>query len=91
MAIKYQPIETIPETAGRRGPRDSECMRAYQATKNAPTKQVEVQADDREEAERFYKSMIQWRNRHRDSGIQVKKDGAAIYLWIEDEAADNKK
>ncbi|MDZ7728365.1 MAG: hypothetical protein U5Q44_09350 [Dehalococcoidia bacterium] len=88
MAINYKPIDEIPETAGRRGPRDSECMRAFMAAKNSPTRQVEVEADDRQEIERFYQSMIQWRNRHRESGVQVKKDGPNIYVWVPKEDGD---
>lgn len=85
MAINYKPVDEIPETAGRRGPRDSECMRAYQQARATPSKKVQVQTDSREELERFYKSMIQWRNRHRDTNVEVKKDGDAVYVWIRDE------
>lgn len=89
MAINYRPIEEIPATAGRRGPRDSECMRAYRAASEAPQKQVVVETDDREEIERFYKSMIQWRNRHRETGVEVKKDGPVVYVWIDESRAES--
>ncbi|MDZ7728366.1 MAG: hypothetical protein U5Q44_09355 [Dehalococcoidia bacterium] len=48
-------------------------MRAYRGVKESSAGRVE--AEDRQELERFYNSMRQWRNRHRETPIQVKKDG----------------
>jgi hypothetical protein len=80
--IRFVEIEALPEFSGRRGPRDSDSYRAYQAAAQARTSKVRVDGTP-DELARFYRSMVQWRNRHKDTGVQVRKDGAAVYVWIE--------
>lgn len=81
--IRFVEIEALPEFTGRRGPRDSDSFRAYQAAAQAKTSKVRVDGTP-DELARFYRSMVQWRNRHRDTGVQVRKSGPAVYVWIEE-------
>lgn len=81
-SINFVEIDQLPEFTGRRGPRDSDSYRAYQAAAQAKTSKIRVDGTP-EELARFYRSMVQWRNRHRDTGVQVRKDGAAVYVWID--------
>jgi len=80
--IRFVEIEALPEFTGRRGPRDSDSYRAYQAAAQASTSKIRVDGTP-DELARFYRSMVQWRNRHKDTGVQVRKDGPAVYVWIE--------
>lgn len=88
--IRFVEIESLPEFTGRRGPRDSDSYRAYQAAAQAKTSKIRVDGTP-DELARFYRSMVQWRNRHKDTGVQVRKDGPAVFVWIQqgDEGASS--
>lgn len=81
--VQFEPIEELPEWSARKGPRDSECLKAYLFAKDAPTQKIEVKGSP-EKLEKFYRSMVQWRNRHKDEPVQVRKDGDHVYVWIEE-------
>jgi len=81
--IQFREIKALPEFSGRKGPRDSECLRAYLAAKESRTKKIEVLGAP-PQLEKFYRSMIQWRNRHKDEPVQVRKDGNHVYVWVEE-------
>lgn len=81
--LRFKPIDEIPQHRPRRGPRDSECLKAYMATKEAQRQKLEVRGEA-ERVDKFYKSMVQWRTRHKEEmPINVRKDGDVVYLWIE--------
>lgn len=88
--IMFREIEELPEFSGRKGPRDSECLRAYLAAKESRTKKIEVVGNP-PKLEKFYRSMIQWRNRHKDEPVQVRKDGNHVYVWVEEREAEEPK
>ena len=81
-SIQFKRIEELPELSGRKGPRESVCLSAYVATRDSATQKVEVVADP-ECLDKFYKSMVQWRSRHREFPVQVRKDGGRVFLWID--------
>ncbi|MBI5948555.1 MAG: hypothetical protein HY875_10500 [Chloroflexi bacterium] len=80
--LQYKPIDEIPDHSARRGPRDSECLRAYLAAKESDSGIIVV-TGEHAEVERFYKAMVQWRNRHKETPVNVRKDGDNIYIWVE--------
>jgi hypothetical protein len=79
--LSFTPIETLPEFSGRKGPRDSACLRAFIAARQSLTGKIEVKGSE-EELDKFYKSMVQWRNRHKSEPVQVRKDGKRIFVWM---------
>ena len=83
--MQFRHVDHVPDSAGRRGPRSSECMNAVETLKASPTGAIVAKGSTPEESERFYKSMIQWRKRHREDypTLGVKKDGDDIYLSFE--------
>lgn len=83
--IRYVEIDEIPEYSERRGPRESECLKAYLATVQSPKKKIQVEASDDEHLTKFYKSMMQWRNRHKDKKLNVRRDGDKVYLWVDED------
>ena len=88
--ISFVQIDELPEMSGRKGPRNSVCLEAYLAAKAAPSHTIEAKGPE-EEMDKFYKSMVQWRNRHKEFGVQVRKDGPRVYVWIvEDETIQAK-
>lgn len=84
--IRFVEIDQLPEFTGRRGPRDSDSYRAYQAAAQSKTGKIRVEGTA-DEMTRFYRSMVQWRNRHKETGVQVRKDAGAVYVWIDKEAS----
>lgn len=84
--IRFVEIDQLPEFTGRRGPRDSDSYRAYQSAASSKTGKIRVDGTS-EELTRFYRSMVQWRNRHKETGVQVRKDAGAVYVWIDKEIA----
>lgn len=81
--LRFRPIADLPEWSGRKGPRESECLRAYLAAKESDTKKIEVVGDP-PQLEKFYRSMVQGRNRHKEEPVQGRKDGQHVYVWIEE-------
>jgi hypothetical protein len=88
-SLQYRVIDELPEFSGRKGPRDSECLRAYIAAREAPTKTIEVIGAP-PQLEKFYRSMVQWRNRHKDEPVQVRKDGYRVFVWIEEHGPEDR-
>ena len=83
--ISFKPVEDIPTSPGRKGPRDTDCLRALQALHASPTGAIEVfgEPDDPDDAiDRFYKSMVQWKKRHEHSypELGVRKRGRQLFL-----------
>lgn len=83
--LNIRPVDELPNEVGKRGPKKrSECLRAYMEAKKAPQRKVQISNDDPAALERFYKSMIQWRIRHRkEHPCGVSKVGESVYVWIE--------
>jgi hypothetical protein len=81
--LQFRTIEALPEFSGRKGPRDSECLRAYIAARESATGKIEVVGAP-PQLEKFYRSMVQWRNRHKEEPVNVRKDGDHVFVWIEE-------
>lgn len=61
--------------------RASQCREIWDAAKSKDTKTVTIEADSVNELNSTYKSMIQWRKRHReDMPCTVSKDGSRIFV-----------
>ncbi len=86
MALTYRRITQIPEDGYRRGPRDSVCLDVVSKLREDPTQILSVEGTDRAEVQRFYKAMIQWRSRHKELGLSLRKGTDAIYCWISEQS-----
>lgn len=82
MALSVTPIKEIPESTHRWGARDSKCLDVVEAALHAPEKKVSVESSDEKELDKFYKSMIQWRTRHQEQPVALRKDRNKLYVWI---------
>ena len=81
MALSYRTIDNVPEDGYRRGPRDSVCLEVIRQLNQEPTKIVAVDGGTADELQKFYKAMIQWRSRHRELGLGIRKGVDAVYVW----------
>ena len=85
MALSIQQVQEIPPSTYRKGPRDSKCREVVEQARAAPTHKVAVSSPDEKELGSFYKSMVQWRIRHKDEEpVRVRKDKDTVFVWIED-------
>ena len=84
MAINIKPVDTIPESTYRKGPRHSKCMEVVDAAKLAPSHKVALDSEDPDELDKLYKSLIQWRTRHKTENVGIRKDKDVVYVWIEE-------
>ncbi|MBI2764941.1 MAG: hypothetical protein HYX53_03415 [Chloroflexi bacterium] len=82
MALKMTDRTDIPDPGYRKGPRDSLCTQAVGKAQTNGTGIVAVESDDMDELQRFYKSMIQWRTRHKEYNVGLRKGRDAVYVWI---------
>ncbi|MBI5947271.1 MAG: hypothetical protein HY875_03945 [Chloroflexi bacterium] len=80
--LKFEDIAEIPPPSTQRGPRKSVSRDAYEAAQKSASGKLRVTGDPTE-VERFYKSMIQWRNRHGRLAVHVRKDGDKVYVWVD--------
>ena len=76
------PIGAIPESAYRRGPTNSECRRAVTMARSIESGAVEI-TGEKAAVDRFYKATLQWRSRHPEIPLRVRKASGAVYLWAE--------
>jgi len=83
--LQIKPVSELPKASGRRGPRESKCLQIVEEAQNASTGIVSVEIPDAKEAElmKLYKSMIQWRKRHPDKKVGLRKDGPVLYVWVD--------
>ena len=88
-----KPIKEIPEEAFQRRTRSSVCTDTIEGIKQSESKKAEIKGDTPEELDKFYKTLIQWRSRHKDEGVQFRKTKDVLYVWIEDPStgADGKE
>ena len=82
MSLTLKRIHEIPQDAYRRGPRDSVCLDAVAKLREDPTQVIAVDGGDQDERQRFYKAMIQWRSRHKELGLGIRKTPDTIYLFF---------
>ncbi|MBI5948553.1 MAG: hypothetical protein HY875_10490 [Chloroflexi bacterium] len=80
--LKFEDIAEIPPPSTQRGPRKSVSRDAYEAAQKSASGKLQV-SGEAAEVERFYKSMIQWRNRHGRLTVHVRKDGDKVYVWVD--------
>lgn len=84
MPIKVKPLKEIPAEAFLRQTRSSLCSDTIAAIKASPTQKAEISGETPEELDKFYKTLIQWRSRHREEGVQFRKTKDVLYIWIGD-------
>lgn len=82
MALRIKKVDKLPENAYTRGPRDSIVRPIVEELYADPTKVLSVEADSRQELDRLYKALIQWRSRHPERTFQLRKDVNSLYLWL---------
>lgn len=80
--MKAKFVESLPEGA-RLSRRESALAGVVRMAKAGRPKFVEVTAP-RDELVRLYKAAIQYRLRHPDEAINLRKHGDAFYVWIGD-------
>jgi hypothetical protein len=82
--LRFTPVEHLPDFLGKKGPHETEVTRALKAVRDAPSHIIEVQGDG-DEVTRFYKSMVQWRNRHRADfpQLRVARQADRVFVWLE--------
>lgn len=73
-------VDSIPPP--RNGPRRSDMLRAYIAARESRTKKVRYDGEA-DQIDRFYRSMVQWRRRHPEAKLNIRKDGSSVYVWVE--------
>jgi hypothetical protein len=81
MPVKFKVVAELPGDLGQRGPRTSTCRDAVTyAAKHFPD-WAEVTAGSKQELEKFYRALIQWRSRHKhELEIEIRKGGGAVYV-----------
>ena len=79
MALHMVPTDKVPER--RRGPRRTACLEAVEAAQSSPSGIALIEGD-LGEVTRLYKSLVQWRTRHADPPIGLRKDGSKLYVWL---------
>lgn len=82
MPINVKEIQKIPEEAFQRRTRSSVCTDTIEAIKNSKSQRAEITGGTQEELDKFYKTLIQWRSRHKDEGVQFRKTRDSLYIWI---------
>lgn len=68
--------------------RDSTVHQLIRKTKASPTGIIKVTSEDKEALIRIYKTIIQWRSRHKSEGLEVRKSGDTLYLWFKNTKND---
>jgi microcystin degradation protein MlrC len=93
MNLKFRELEAMPEEISRRGPRESRCLQAYVAAKNAKSGIIEVSPEtdapeDKKAVDKFYRSMVQWKNRHKETPVVVKRNLDRIVIQVHKEGTE---
>jgi hypothetical protein len=84
--VTFEPVDEVPTADETTEVRNSPSMRAWIAAQRAYSKRVEAKGLPPDEADRFYRALLQWKRRHPDKPIGVRKLGDKVYVWIPDEA-----
>lgn len=83
MALTFNEVESIPGHNYNGGPRNSPCRDAVESAEQNETGVVMIEGTS-DEVTRFYKTMIQFRSRHRDIlHFGLRKSGNVVYVWVE--------
>jgi hypothetical protein len=82
----FKPVANVPKSIASRS-RESVPMKAWRAAQKSD-KAVVAQGLDAAGAERFYRSMLQWKRRHPEKRVAVRKVGDEVYVWIADPPED---
>jgi hypothetical protein len=81
MALSMQEVQVIPPPdyshAKRTGPRQ-EVVAAVMASKSG---KMRISSDDPEELKRLYRSLVQWKGRHPESRLEVRKERDCVFVW----------
>lgn len=84
--VSFEPVDDVPDADEATGVRNSPSMRAWIAAQRAYSKRVEAKGLQPDEADRFYRALLQWKRRHPDKPIAVRKVGDKVYVWIPDDS-----
>jgi hypothetical protein len=84
MAFTIREIDEIPSTHAPHflGYRKSLCWDIIQQVLASPTKAAEITDDDQTAQMNLYKSLVQWRLRHTEFPLIVRKIGDVVYVAI---------
>lgn len=74
-------IDELPE-AVTAGLRQTDANTVYSELLASGTGKLKVTGENDEEIDRLYRTLIQWRTRHRDKGVGIRKLKNEIYLWL---------
>jgi hypothetical protein len=78
--LRMTEVDSIPPL--RKGPRQSRMLNAYLAAKESRTKKIRFDGEAKE-VDRFYRSLMQWQRRHPEAGINIRKDGDSVFVWLD--------
>lgn len=88
---KFEAVDSIPESAFE-STRASVVRSVLKDLNKAPTGIIALTEQSDAALNRLYKSLIQWRSRHKTLGLGIRKCGGVVYVWWKnrDEAAYSK-
>lgn len=77
-------MEDVNELPEPKSARASKARPLIEALIRSQTGMIRLLDDDIVALDRIYKTLIQWRARHKELGIGIRKVGTEIYLWRPD-------
>jgi hypothetical protein len=83
MSVEWVEVTDIPSASGIRARRSLSYDIANVVLKS-DTGKFEVTADNPVELQRFYRTFVQWKSRHSEVPVAIRKDGERVYLWREE-------
>lgn len=86
MAFIIEDIDEFPEDRPRRRNWITDLLDRLESS---ATGKVRMMDDNQADLDRRYKTLIQWRSRHKDLGLRVRKRGEIVYVWLPGETSDS--
>ncbi len=78
---KIEVIDSIPDKVPE-GAHESTTQMVLRELRDASTGLIQITSEfGPADLDRLYKTMIQWRARHKNSGLGIKKQGQTVYFW----------
>lgn len=80
--VQIDIVESLPDEVSR-SRRDSLCAQLADLVQAHPDKFVRVHSEEPTEANRLYKSAIQYRRRYPHLNLMLRKQGNMFFVWCE--------
>lgn len=89
-SIDIEEATQVPPSRFRKGPKDSKVAEIVEKARASHTGILKLTSNDPKEIELLYKSILQYRSRHRQETQKhpfgVRKDQSTIYVWDPEKA-----